>query len=308
MREQRAVRAGKASYYKNIILQSTTTSVGLRRNIHRLEKALVMRPRRKSFARDYILETVEWYRDVLAKVQKGQLHDQSELAWAQNVLTEYFSVVEATGDISRAKQMFASVDYNPKENTYKPFVRTKPDNLPSYQQLLELSLYRRSVRWFTKKPVNRKTIDNAVLIARQSPTACNREPYEFRFFDDPKLVKQVANTPFGTGGYADNIPVIGVVIGKLDSYFSARDRHAIYTDASLATMGLVYGLEVQGVSSCLINWPDFEPLERKMQKLLNLRVDERPIMLIAIGYEDKTAMVPRSVKKELDTIRSYNKI
>jgi hypothetical protein len=58
----------------------------------------------------------------------------------------------------------------------------------------------------------------------------------------------------------------------------------------------------------MINWPDFEPLERKMQKLLHLTVDERPIMLMAIGYADSDSMVAYSQKKPLDNIRSYNRI
>ena len=307
MREQRAVRAGKGKYYKGLTKQDSRTMVGLRRNIHRLEKALIMRPRRETFAKDYILETVEWYKTVVNKVGAKQAHDTSELEWANNVLKEYFEVVKPVGSIKEAKELYLTVEYKAKAADNKPFHRSNtPKNLPTYEQLLDLSMYRRSVRWFKKKQVSRKVIDNALLVARQSPTACNRLPYEFRIFDDPKLVKKVANAPFGTAGYADNIPTIAVVVGKLDSYFSARDRHAIYTDSSLAIMSFVYGLEAQGASSCLINWPDFEPLERKMQKMLDLKIDERPIMLIAIGYEDKTARVPRSTKKELDTLRRYN--
>lgn len=307
MREQRAVRAGKAEYYRNIARQNSRTMVGLRRNVHRLEKALIMKPRRDVFAKDYILETVEWYKAVVDKMNRSTNHDEGEVTWANNVLSEYFMAVKPVGVIAQAKKLFDSVAYQPAATDSKPFVRNRPKNLPTYDQLLELSTFRRSVRWFKKKPVPRKLIDRALLVARQSPTACNRLPYEFRIFDEPSLVYKVANTPFGTGGYADNIPVIAVVVGKLDSYFSARDRHSIYTDSSLAIMGFVYALEAQGISSCLINWPDFEPLERKMQKMLGLRVDERPIMLIAMGYEDETAMVPRSVKKELDSLRSYNK-
>lgn len=304
MREQRAVMAGKNHYYKNLNRHNSRSMVGLRRNIHRLEKALIMKPRRDVFAKDYIMETVEWYSRVV-KSSNNDDFDQSELAWAQNVLAEYFSIVKPHGEIGKAYIIFQSIDFNPKVIDQKPFMRVKSKNLPSYEQLLTLSEYRRSVRWFKKKKVNRKFIDNALLVARQSPTACNRMPYEFRIFDDPELVKKVANIPFGTGGYADNIPIIAVVVGKLDSYFSERDRHAIYVDSSLATMGFVYALETQDISTCLINWPDFEPLERKMQKLLKLRYDERPIMLIAIGYADEEP-VPRSAKKELETIRSFN--
>lgn len=308
MREQRAVLKGKVHYYKNLAATNQPSKVALRRNIHRLEKALIMRPRRPTFAKDYILETVEWYKKAVDQwTDKPSGYDESELIWAHNVLTQYFAEVKDVPTIKKARQIFAQLSYQPERLDIKPYLRPEPQDLPSYEQLLALSQYRRSVRWYLQKKVPRKDIDDALMVARQAPTACNRLPYEFRIYDDPELVKKVANTPFGTGGYADNIPVIAVLVGKLSSYFSTRDRHAIYVDTSLAAMSFAFALETKGISTCMINWPDFEPLEAKMQKLLGLSIDERPIMLMAIGFADPKGMVPYSQKKALDVMRSYNK-
>jgi len=309
MREQRAVLSGKAKYYKNLKSDTNHTRVALRRNVHRIEKALLMRPRKPTFSTNYIYETVEWYsRGVKQWSDDENSYDESELIWAHNVLTKYFREVKEVPVISEARTLFERQEYTPDTLDSSPYKRSKPKNLPSYDQLLSLSMYRRSVRWYTKKKVNRRDIDDALLVARQSPTACNRLPYEFRIYDDPKLVNKISNTPFGTGGYADNIPVIAVVIGKLGSYFSNRDRHAIYVDSSLAAMSFIFALETKNISSCIINWPDFEPLEAKMQKMLGLNFDERPIMLIAIGYADPNGEVAFSQKKTLSNIRSYNKV
>lgn len=310
MREQRAVLSGKARYYRNLKSSDQPTRVALRRNIHRLEKALLMRPRWPTFGQELIAETMEYYRTSVQQWENDKAsYDESELNWAHNVLNEYFQAVKKPNKtIEMAHEEFAGLGYKPEALNLFPYERAKRADLPTYDQLLALSMYRRSVRWFLKKKVPRKIIDDAMLVARQSPTACNRLPYEFRIFDDPKLVKKVANTPFGTGGYADNIPVIAVVVGKLSSYFSNRDRHAIYVDSSLASMSFAFALETKGLSTCMINWPDFEPLESKMQKMLGLEFDERPIMLIAIGYADPKGMVAYSEKKSLDIIRSYNKI
>jgi nitroreductase len=224
------------------------------------------------------------------------------------VLAQFFAVARPVGTIQRARAIFDALPFQPEETDKVPYHKVVRGELPSYDQLLNLAMTRRSVRWFLQKPVPRDEIDRALLVARQSPTACNRLPYEFRIFDEPELVKKVANTPFGTTGYADNIPVIAVLIGKLDSYFSARDRHAIYVDSALAAMSFTFALETQGISSCMINWPDFEPLEMKMQKLLGLSFSERPIMLIAIGYADPEGKVAYSQKKSLENIRSFNKL
>ena len=66
-----------------------------------------------------------------------------------------------------------------------------------------------------------------------------------------------------------------------------------------------FAAEVQGLSTCCINWPDLESTETRMAQLIGLAPDERPIMCIAVGYPDTTALVAYSQKKPLDTIRSY---
>ena len=96
------------------------------------------------------------------------------------------------------------------------------------------------------------------------------------------------------------------VVGNLDAYYSERDRHVIYIDGGLASMGLIYALEVQGIASCCINWPDIESRERKISKFLNLKKSQRVIMLVAYGYEANDSMVPYSQKRSISELRSYN--
>lgn len=306
-REQSAVLRGRRDYYRNK-RRDRVSHVELRRNIHRLEKGLIMRPRRDVFARDYIGETIEFYEDAVRQcaVAPGTM-EASEMEWAHDVLTDYFAVsavgVDATVDAARAR--FEGAAY-PGEFTGKvPHTKESLSDV-TYDQIDALAHQRRSVRWFEQRPVPREELDRALLVARQAPTACNRLPYEFRVFDDPELAKKIAGIPFGSAGYSQNIPAVVVVVGKLESYFSPRDRHAIYVDGSLAAMSFIFALETLGLSSSVINWPDFEPLERKMQKTLGLSVTDRVVMLIAVGYALPEGMVPFSQKKELDTFRRYN--
>ncbi|MGC0274927.1 nitroreductase family protein [Pseudactinotalea sp. Z1739] len=309
-REQFAVLAGRRAYYRRLST-SRNTHVELRRNIHRLEKGMSMQPRRPVFAVDYIAETVDFYRVAVTEGPKGRLIDPIELLWAREVLTEYFDVI-APGDpvVDRARDRFAAVPKPEGETNgipMRPYPQRdiKPSDI-TFEQLLALAKQRRSVRWFEHRPVPRELLDQALQVARESPTACNRLPYEFLIFDDPELVKKVASIPFGTAGYSHQIPAIVVVKGNLDSYFSPRDRHAIYIDSSLATMGFLYALETLGLSSSVINWPDFEPLEMKMARALGLQPHERVICLIAVGYADRDALVASSPKKSLDVLRRFN--
>lgn len=305
-REQSAVLRGRRNYYRNKH-RDRTTHVELRRNIHRLEKGLIMRPRRDVFARDYITETIEFYEEATRQCQTAPgTMEQSEMDWAHDVLTEYFRVsVGKDPVVLSARKRFEDTGYQADSTGKIPYVKKQLSDV-DYAEFESLVTQRRSVRWFEDKVVPRELVDKALLLGRQAPTACNRLPYEFRVFDDPDMVRTVSSIPFGTAGYGHNIPAIAVVVGKLESYFSPRDRHAIYVDSSLAAMQFILGLETLGLSSSVINWPDFEPLERKMQKALGLDLTDRVVMLIAIGYAHPEGMVPYSQKKELDTFRRYN--
>jgi nitroreductase len=157
-----------------------------------------------------------------------------------------------------------------------------------------------------QEPVDRRLIDRALEIAAQSPSACNRQPFEFRIFDEQEIVKKIVEFPGGLAGYSHNVPVVVVVVGQQRHYFHERDRHLIYIDSSLAIMSFLYGLEVQGLSSCCVNWAHDGPREKEFAEFLHLKPDERPVMLIALGHPDPEGLVPRSAKKPLTVLRRYN--
>lgn len=307
-REQYAVVRGRRAYFQNL-KRAKQNHVALRRNVHRLEKGLVMQPRRPVFALDYIDETMDFYEVAASQFTAApDTVDESEMRWAHDVLAMYFDnvnhgnslVASAFGRYESANERLAFTSETGRVKA--PFTHTESHVSDiSYEQMLDLAQRRRSVRWFDGRPVPRDLIDKALMGGRQAPSACNRLPYEFRIFDDPDMVKKVAGIPFGTGGYSHQIPAIAVVVGKLDHYFSPRDRHAIYVDSSLATMSFIFGLETLGVSSTIINWPDFEPLEIRMQKELGLDPSERVIMLVAMGFAAPEGGIPFSQKKSIES-------
>lgn len=299
------------AHYNRKINTVQTSNILLRRNIHRLEKGLIMENRRDVFARDYIQETVEGYARILQHADTSEL-ESGELQWAHDILSEYFKVTDSSHElIGRMKNIFEELPKPKKLDESKKFVpyasnkRTK-GKIPTYNEFLNLSKMRRSIRWFKDKKVPHEEIDKALQAAAMAPSACNRQPFKYHIFDDPQQVKEIANIPFGTAGYADNLPMVIVVTGDLSDYFSSRDRHIIYIDTSLSVMAFLYALETLGLSSVTINWPDFGLLENKMKKKLNLETYERPIIVIGVGYAKEKGMIPYSQKKPLDLIRSYN--
>lgn len=304
-KEQMAVLAGRFAYDTSLTRPEGNLAL-LRRNVHRIEKGLLMRPRRLPFAVDYIGETV----DALGVVCSSSGMDPMEIQWACDVLAEYFAISPLDVEVLIGpRERFLT--FPPPVAVCKvpliPYRRELHSPSPvAFDALMALAVRRRSVRWFLQKPVPRELIDRAIELGCLAPSACNRQPFEFRVFDEPTLVQQVINIPYGLTGYGHNVPCIAVLIGKQRNYFSECDRHLIYIDSSLAAMGFLFGLETQGLSACCVNWPENDAINVKMSGVLNLAPDERPIMLIALGYPDPDGMVARSAKKSLMSTRRYN--
>ena len=298
-REHKAVLAGKLAYEKSL-KEIGKTSILLRRNIHKLEKGLIMQPRREVFAESVIAETVAIYESA---IKQGNLNKE-EKKWFTDVLSKYFDVVKNTNTITRAKKMFeACVE---QDNESKKFIPYTFDTLPelsvNYEQLYKLFLKRRSVRWYKDKDVPTTLIEKAINLASLAPSACNRQPYYFYVSQSRKKAVEIALCAGGTPGWASGIPCTIAIIGDLSAYPRERDRHLIYVDGSLASMQLMLAFETLGLSTCPINWPDIESAEKKMAALLKLKTYERPIMLLSVGYAQDQGGVAYSQKKNANIL------
>lgn len=301
-REQQAVATGLALHHSRDDQNSRRTL--LRRNIHRIEKGLLMRPRRDRFALSYIVDTVNCYKD--CSKADCAAYWAKDLAWAHDILERYFAVVTGGEQAEQALTIFLGMDHSP-EGTGGRITYSRRGSCPvPFENFADLARRRRSVRWFLQTPVPRVLTDRAVEVAAEAPTACNRQPFFYRFFDEPETLKQLRPLPLGTAGFGHNIPMLCAVIGDLSAYNGERDRHGIYVDASLSIMTLMYALETLGLSSCPLNWSEIESLERRAEKLLSLKMHERIVMFIAIGYPDPQGLVAFSQKKALHSLRSYN--
>ena len=297
-REHRAVAAGRRAYLRTVGSAARSNPL-LRRNVHRLEKGLIMQPRSLSFAADYIGETVDAFR----MAEASGVLDGEEERWARDVLDRYFASVADVPAIAAARARYTARDARAADEAYAPRPRSAGARASvEYPDFLELCRQRRSVRWFLPTPVPRALVEQAVAAAAQAPSACNRQPFLFRYFERPEDARRIAAVPMGTTGYSQNLQALIVIVGDLGAFAEERDRHLIYIDAALAAMQLMLALETLGLASCPINWPDVESLERRMARELKLPYHVRPIMLIAIGYADPGGGVPYSAKKPFGSL------
>lgn len=301
-REHQAVLLGRVAFLKRegLIHDSNTL---LRRNIHRIEKGLIMQPRRNVFALDYIAETLKAF---IVACDNAE-HDPQELKWAADVLGEYFAAVDLSQFNPALKPAYlgkaAELDSDGKSVPYTFDAKIQAGI--SSEQFHQLCVQRRSVRWFDERPVSRELLEQAVNMASLAPSACNRQPYRFFIADDKSLSKQLVSIPGGTKGFAQNVPCTIVVAADLANYPGEKDRHLVYIDSALAAMQLMLAFETLGLSSCPINFPDIELTEQKMAQALNLDMTIRPVMLIAVGYGQAKGKIPFSQKKSAQQLIDY---
>jgi nitroreductase len=308
--EHLAVIRGCRAYYESLKDIGSSCAL-LRRNTHRLEKGLIMRPRRSVFAEGFIQETVECY----SKAIRSPILDENEKKWATDVLDEYFAAVGSSRITEKARQAYSLARayypdtrcelYGGLENTpeYKPYQYADlPVNKISFDQLKDLYHRRRSVRWYKDQTVPLNLVQQAANIASFAPSACNRQPYTFYFCNDKAKAVSIAKCTGGTTGFAENLPSIIAIVGDLSVYPFERDRHLIYIDGSLGAMQLMLALETLGLSTCSINWPEVQANEKKIRKYIELKEYQRVVMLLAVGYADPVGGIPYSQKKANEMI------
>lgn len=302
--EQYAVMAGKRAHFESE--NSLTNRMFLRRSIHRIEKGLISRPLRSTFASDYIGRTVG---TALALRETLNHDDPGELKWATDVLNRYFQATQSSSDENIIKANAAwtaskkSSDKKTEDCELSPFSQPQlADSAEKYEGLRQIAYHRRSVRWFEDREVPRDLIEEAVALGLTAPSACNRQSFRVLLVADETLRKEVAKVPMGTGGFYHQIPLVAVLIGQHRGYEHERDRHAIYVDGGLFATGFIMALEGLGLNTCCINWPELRDRNVKMRSLIHLDDDERVIMLIAVGYGNPGQLVPRSHKRGIESV------
>lgn len=272
-----------------------------RRSIHRLEKGLSYSSPKPIFAEDYILETVK----MLAENEQTKIFSKETLRWGESVLIKYFEVVVSSEKIDEARTLFEGIKLHDDEKNWIPYKSvSRPALTVSYDELEALSLRRRSVRYFESGPISVELINRAIGIARMAPSACNRQSFQFLFYNDREVARKIAAIPGGVSGYElDNIII---VVGKYSGYFDVRDVNAPVIDASLASMSLLYALETLCLGSVCINWPNLPDRERRIRKVIRLDDDEFIIMMIGVGLPLTEGKIPFSGKRPVEGLLTIN--
>jgi nitroreductase len=147
-------------------------------------------------------------------------------------------------------------------------------------------------------------VKKAMAVASLSPSACNRQPFHFLFYNEKDIVGKIARIPGGASSFT--LPSVIVVVGRYRAFFNERDAAVPVIDASLAVMSFLFACETLGLSTVCINWPNLPDRDVRIRKLIQLEQDEFVVMLIGLGYADPAGKIPYSAKHEIEALMSCN--
>lgn len=166
---------------------------------------------------------------------------------------------------------------------------------------------RHSVRDFDVSRVpTQAEIDEAVELARNTPSVCNRQGYRAHIFRDRELIEQMLGLQGGATGFSGSIPVLVVVTARRALFVGPLERNQRWVDGGLYAMTLVWALHAVGLATCMLNWAMAARTSEQLRKVAGIPTEEDIVVLIAIGHAAPGARVARSEKRSAEDLALFH--
>ena len=188
---------------------------------------------------------------------------------------------------------------------------------------------RRSVRDFSDRPVPRNVIENILLTASTAPSGAHKQPWTFCVISDPTLKKQIRDAaeaeeyesynsrmppewladllPLQTDWHKDFLetaPWLIIIFKRIyepGENGKKLNNYYVQESTGIATGFLLAAIHNAGLAA-LTHTPS--PMNF-LSKLLNRPANEKPFLLIPVGYTADECYVPELKRKELDDFAAF---
>jgi len=209
---------------------------------------------------------------------------------------------------------------------YKPSVFNEDEMLIRSTEFFEFMNKRRTVRDFSDKPVPKELIENIIKSASTAPSGAHKQPWTFCVVTDLEIKKQIRSAAekeeyenyhgrmddqwledleyLGTDWhkpFLETAPYLIVVFKKLYDILpggSHRQNYYVSESVGIACGILLAAIHNSGLCA-LTHTPS--PMGF-LSAILNRPENERPYLLIPVGYPAEDVKVPDLKRKELAEI------
>lgn len=216
-----------------------------------------------------------------------------------------------------------------KHIPYSPIQYEESEMLNRVDAFYELMNKRRSVREFSEKDVPKEIIDQVIRTASTAPSGAHKQPWTFCVISNKDLKKKLRAlaeeeeernyngrmserwlndlAPIGTDAikeFIDIAPWIIVVMKKsFDFDEEGKKTNNYYVNESV---GIASGMLIAAIHNAgLVTLTHTPSPMNFIAKLLERPENERPYLLLPVGYASETCTVPDLERKSLEEIAIY---
>ena len=199
------------------------------------------------------------------------------------------------------------------------------EQLRRAHDFFELCNHRRTVRHFSAKPVSRDLLEILIRTAGTAPSGANKQPWRFIIVTDAELKRKIRIAAekeekqnyerrmsqewlddlavLGTDWHKEFLEVAPVLIAVFSVEYEKegeRVRKNYYVNESV---GLAVGFLIAAIHNAgLVSLTHTPSPMRFLQEILNRPSNERPFVLIPVGYPAENVRVPDIQRKQLGQI------
>lgn len=188
---------------------------------------------------------------------------------------------------------------------------------------------RRTVREFSPRPVPRDIIENCLRAAGTAPNGANLQPWHFVVVSNPEVKREIrlaaeeeertfyhgrapeewlnALAPLGTDEhkpFLETAPYLIAIFAQsfgLDEQGQKIKHYYVTESVGIATGFLIAALHQAGLAT-LTHTPS--PM-KFLNQILHRPEQERPFLLLVVGYPAEQVEVPNITKKPLEAIATF---
>ena len=273
-------------------------SARITQTYHNIEKGLSLPAPRPRFGAVHLANLIDYMR-----TYRDLYEDGPELRSARDVLAAYAAFHDSIGvdDYPYKRSIGELVAEIPSSESQMGGLRKvyKRDILAATQDTDEkFFLQRHSIRKFTEEDVDLGLIETAIKVAQKAPAVCNRQSGFVHVITDKKLIEAALKLQGGARGFAEGVNKVAVVTTDTRSFSHITERNQGWIDGGLFAMSFLYGLHMNGLGTCCLNWSKTNAQSDAMRKLIGANPWESIIMLVAIGHLQDEFEVPFSIRKD----------
>jgi len=207
----------------------------------------------------------------------------------------------------------------------KPSVEDLIDSSDNFYLMMEK---RRSVRSFSEQEVSKKVIENIIKTASTAPSGAHKQPWTFCAVSSPSIKREIRQAaekeekisyesrmskewlddlrPLNTNWkkpFLEIAPWLIIVFKKVYDFSDDRKKSNYYVNESV---GIACGFLITAIHQAgLVSLTHTPSPMNFLTEILKRPANERPFLLLPVGYPEPNCKVPALKRKDIQAIAEF---